>query len=203
MKTILALMTLLAVATVAHAQNTDTQSDSYLCYHGSATDPKTDAACQRVEAAASQPVAPVVAKPKSGQNGPQDASAGAASPNPASSAADKAKPAAAAPAVTDVGEEPLNAAPADETNSDKANAEDNSGTDVSINGSWLAGMGAFAIIAVAIACFVGLAVYFIPTIIAIARHKRSALGIFLVNLLLGWSFIGWVAALVWSLMSET
>lgn len=45
---------------------------------------------------------------------------------------------------------------------------------------------------------IGLAVYFIPTIIAVARHHRNALAIFLVNLFAGWSFIGWVVTLVWS-----
>lgn len=40
--------------------------------------------------------------------------------------------------------------------------------------------------------------YFIPTFIAFIRGHDSKWGIFLLNLLLGWSFIGWVIALVWS-----
>lgn len=43
-----------------------------------------------------------------------------------------------------------------------------------------------------------LAIYFLPTIIAVAGKRRNALSIFLLNLLLGWTFIGWVVALVWS-----
>ncbi len=47
---------------------------------------------------------------------------------------------------------------------------------------------------------IGLALYFLPTIIAVVRHHRNALAIFLINLFLGWTFIGWVAALVWSVL---
>ena len=44
--------------------------------------------------------------------------------------------------------------------------------------------------------------YFLPTIIAFARHKSSAAGIFILNFFLGWTLIGWVGALVWSLTSD-
>ena len=47
---------------------------------------------------------------------------------------------------------------------------------------------------------VGLALYFLPTIIAVARHKKNILGVVLVNILLGWTFIGWIVALVWALV---
>ena len=40
--------------------------------------------------------------------------------------------------------------------------------------------------------------YFLPTIIAMAGRRRNTFAIFLLNLLLGWTFIGWVVALVWS-----
>ena len=42
--------------------------------------------------------------------------------------------------------------------------------------------------------------YFLPTIIG--RHKRDAAGIFLVNLLFGWTVIGWVIALIWACTGE-
>lgn len=48
-----------------------------------------------------------------------------------------------------------------------------------------------------------LAVYFLPTVIAYARVKRNIWAIFALNLLLGWSVIGWVIALVWALSVET
>jgi Superinfection immunity protein len=46
-----------------------------------------------------------------------------------------------------------------------------------------------------------LSVYFIPTIVAAARHHHNAIPIILVNVLLGWSCIGWIVALVWSFTS--
>ena len=38
--------------------------------------------------------------------------------------------------------------------------------------------------------------YFLPTLIG--RHKNDAFGIFLLNLLFGWTVIGWIVALVWA-----
>ena len=44
---------------------------------------------------------------------------------------------------------------------------------------------------------VGVIVYFLPSIIAYTRPSNNNLsGVFIVNLLLGWTFIGWVVALV-------
>jgi hypothetical protein len=43
-------------------------------------------------------------------------------------------------------------------------------------------------------------VYFLPTLVG--RHKADAMGIFLVNLLLGWTVIGWVIALIWACAAE-
>jgi hypothetical protein len=40
--------------------------------------------------------------------------------------------------------------------------------------------------------------YFLPTIIAAIRSKRDLLAIFLLNLFLGWSVIGWIIALIWA-----
>lgn len=46
--------------------------------------------------------------------------------------------------------------------------------------------------------FIVLAVlYFLPTMVG--WSKRNAGAIFVLNLLLGWTFIGWVVALVWAL----
>ncbi|MFH1662731.1 MAG: superinfection immunity protein [Chloroflexota bacterium] len=45
---------------------------------------------------------------------------------------------------------------------------------------------------------ISLAFYFLPTIIALIRGHRNALAIFLLNFFLGWTFIGWVVSLVWS-----
>ena len=43
-----------------------------------------------------------------------------------------------------------------------------------------------------------LTLYFTPTIVALVRHHRNALAIFLLNFFLGGTFIGWVVALVWA-----
>jgi hypothetical protein len=40
--------------------------------------------------------------------------------------------------------------------------------------------------------------YFLPSIIALARSKRDTLAIFLLNFFLGWTVIGWIVALVWA-----
>lgn len=42
---------------------------------------------------------------------------------------------------------------------------------------------------------VGVALYFVPSIIAATRHTHNATGIFLLNLFLGWTGIGWLIAL--------
>ena len=47
---------------------------------------------------------------------------------------------------------------------------------------------------------ISLAIYFLPTIIAVARHHRNTLAIFLIDLFLGWTFIGWIVVLIWSFL---
>ena len=48
----------------------------------------------------------------------------------------------------------------------------------------------------------GLAVYLIPTIVAVTRRPVHMAGAIVVNILLGWSFIGWIVALVLALGSK-
>jgi hypothetical protein len=46
--------------------------------------------------------------------------------------------------------------------------------------------------------------YFIPSIVALTRKcKASAGGIIVLNLLLGWTLIGWIVALVWAASART
>ena len=47
--------------------------------------------------------------------------------------------------------------------------------------------------------FIGLffVLYFLPSIVG--QNKRNKAAIFAVNLLAGWTFVGWVIALVWAL----
>jgi len=42
--------------------------------------------------------------------------------------------------------------------------------------------------------------YFLPTLVA--HNKRCFLGVFLLNFFLGWTVIGWFAALIWALTSN-
>jgi len=44
------------------------------------------------------------------------------------------------------------------------------------------------------------AFYFLPALIAFLRQHKNRIAIFLLNLLLGWSGLGWVVSLVWSVM---
>jgi hypothetical protein len=41
--------------------------------------------------------------------------------------------------------------------------------------------------------------YFLPTVIAICVRHQNGVAIFIVNLLLGWTMLGWIAALAWSM----
>ena len=41
------------------------------------------------------------------------------------------------------------------------------------------------------------ALYMLPTVVAYFRKKRNLVPILLVNLLLGWSLIGWIVAMVY------
>ena len=51
---------------------------------------------------------------------------------------------------------------------------------------------------------VGLILYFLPTFIAMSRGKANGTGgVFLVNLLLGWSVIGWFVAFIWACSGDT
>jgi predicted membrane channel-forming protein YqfA (hemolysin III family) len=45
-------------------------------------------------------------------------------------------------------------------------------------------------------------VYFIPTLVASFRERRNTTAIFVLNLFLGWTLLGWVAALVWAFVDD-
>ncbi len=44
--------------------------------------------------------------------------------------------------------------------------------------------------------------YFVPTLVARFRGLETVRGIGVVNLFLGWTFIGWVVALAWALTGK-
>ena len=39
-------------------------------------------------------------------------------------------------------------------------------------------------------------IYFIPSMVG--QGRENGVGVFVLNLFLGWSFVGWVVALVWA-----
>jgi len=52
-------------------------------------------------------------------------------------------------------------------------------------------------------CFIlGGFLYFLPTFFAATNHKSKLLAILALNVFLGWTFLGWIAALLWALTTE-
>jgi hypothetical protein len=49
---------------------------------------------------------------------------------------------------------------------------------------------------------IGLSLYFLPTIVAEIRRTEHGAGIFWVNLIFGWTVLGWVAAFIWALAHQ-
>jgi drug/metabolite transporter (DMT)-like permease len=47
---------------------------------------------------------------------------------------------------------------------------------------------------------VALLLYFVPTAVARHRHHPQVRAIFWLNLLAGWTFVGWVVAFVWAMI---
>lgn len=62
------------------------------------------------------------------------------------------------------------------------------------NGSALIGLVLLLVIAV---------LYFLPTIIAVSRKLNKPAGVIALNVLLGWTVIGWIGALVMAFSMET
>ena len=42
--------------------------------------------------------------------------------------------------------------------------------------------------------------YFLPFLIASLRQHKNILAIFLLNFALGWTFLGWIVVLIWSVI---
>ncbi|MGH2585344.1 MAG: superinfection immunity protein [Dehalococcoidia bacterium] len=45
-------------------------------------------------------------------------------------------------------------------------------------------------------------VYFLPSMLAVARHHRNGSAVFLLNLLAGWTVVGWVISLIWATIKD-
>lgn len=48
----------------------------------------------------------------------------------------------------------------------------------------------------------GAGIYFTPLLVASHRRHRQTVPIAILNLLLGWTLVGWAVSLVWALMVE-
>ena len=58
------------------------------------------------------------------------------------------------------------------------------------------------LLVMAIWIFIGLSLYFLPLIIAYIRRHNNTLAIAILTLFTGWTFLGWLAAILWSLNSD-
>jgi len=58
--------------------------------------------------------------------------------------------------------------------------------------------GAFGTVFALFAIVLMVAVYMLPAIVAYKRRHHNKLAILLLNLLAGWSFIGWLVSMVWA-----
>jgi uncharacterized membrane protein YqaE (UPF0057 family) len=45
--------------------------------------------------------------------------------------------------------------------------------------------------------------YLLPSFVALSRGVRRPAGLTILNLLLGWTVLGWIGALIWAVQAET
>lgn len=55
----------------------------------------------------------------------------------------------------------------------------------------------------AVSALIAVLLFSVPILVAWARRHRNAAAITALTLLVGWTFLGWVAALVWALTDDT
>lgn len=63
-------------------------------------------------------------------------------------------------------------------------------------GVQLGGFGGLIIVTI-----LALTVYLLPALLAYGRIHRQRHAILILNIVFGWSFLGWIVALIWSVMS--
>ncbi len=59
-------------------------------------------------------------------------------------------------------------------------------------------LGSILMVVMCIGAFFALCILFLPTGVAKIRNHPNTAAIFLVNLFLGWTFLGWVVAMIWA-----
>ena len=57
---------------------------------------------------------------------------------------------------------------------------------------------AAVVLGLLVVCVFSLCVWLSPGLIASARHHHNAVAIWLVTIFAGWTFVGWIVALVWA-----
>ena len=55
---------------------------------------------------------------------------------------------------------------------------------------------------VVFALLIGCAFYFLPTYFAVKRQHNKKAAVIALNIFTGWTFLGWVGSLVWSLLED-
>jgi hypothetical protein len=60
----------------------------------------------------------------------------------------------------------------------------------------------FVDLKIALWVFVVLSLYLLPSLVALGRKKADSGMIFVLNFLLGYTGVGWIAALIWSLRTQ-
>jgi len=67
-------------------------------------------------------------------------------------------------------------------------------------------LGIIMIFAILFMCavwlFISLVIYFVPVIVAYIRKHKNIIPITILTIFLGWTFIGWLASLMWALNSD-
>lgn len=67
---------------------------------------------------------------------------------------------------------------------------------------WTKSSSGALLLVIPLCIVLGIALYFVPTIISCCKKKKNTVAIVCLNLFLGWTFIGWLIALVWSLAED-
>jgi len=62
-------------------------------------------------------------------------------------------------------------------------------------------MGGHSDFVVVVVFFISLALYFLPAVIASSKRHPRSVAIFILNLLAGWTLVGWIASLVWAFVA--
>lgn len=68
--------------------------------------------------------------------------------------------------------------------------------------SELKSAGPLGLIIVICLFLAALLIYFLPSLIALGRHKKQQLAIILLNLFAGWTGIVWLGCLIWAAVKE-